>query len=993
MADDDVPPTEAQIDAFIQTVIDNGFRDPRGTPKGGDAVYLASILLTALYPNRFVECRLSRWEWMAGQFNLPTAMEGASYASRIVTAATAAKQLIDTPTFQKYFVSEHPLWTVGGIQFLVNRNAELKALVEGQSSTITKIDTAILEAFGHFRESAAAQFMVRLRRHRVKELQTLLESPESIDLDTFNREVWVLWSSAKLKGENVIRLVAQDVEPSQEELQGLEAGLLSGDLEVHGNSVWGSATSIYGPMVPGGDDDRLNYVRRALEILTDENLEPLSQAKQILEIPGFGNNSATGLVMVFHPESFAIWNNPSSSAISKLGYHAADLDSFQRVVADLRQRLGAHDFLELDYFLYLLDQGSLGFSAKEPAWWVCQGTMYSEERKGGYVFAPKETMDGKVVQHHANVALMKPGQTVLHYANGAIQAVGLVLSAATERTRPDTMPGEEPNRLGNYVRVQYRELSPPIGLEEMPESWRTDGEQPFTRKGKVKQGYLFPVSQVFLTKLKEKFADRFPKQPDAAVRRVVKIAPGAGAQFWNECLNSGVIRVGWGEVGDLRRFKTKEEFRRQFAESFHDMYNDHGPTISRKANEVWTLVELTPGDLVVANQGISHVLAVGELLDPAYDYQFDPGRDAYSHILHVRWDTSVAKDIPKQGFWAMTTVCDVPADLYEFIVSRDDVPPEIIVPLKEYAEPPFEQIRDQIAGCGLRISDRTLRRYHISLKTRGFVILCGLSGSGKTWLAELYAKAVGAEKEVVPVAPNWTTNEDLIGYLNPMDGHYHDTRFSVFLRRAAEHYHEAEAARVTPRPYHLILDEMNLARVEYYFAKFLSAMEQRSRSMDARIELGGNELVSLPPNLFFIGTVNVDETTHGFADKVYDRAQLLELNVDRDALQTHLGNVPYAEVLMEIWDTIGHVTPFAFRVLDELKSYVAEASKVGVNWKEALDEQLLQKVLTKMKGADQPVEKALEQFMERSADMFPLSHAKAQRMLEMFRHHGITSYF
>jgi hypothetical protein len=273
------------------------------------------------------------------------------------------------------------------------------------------------------------------------------------------------------------------------------------------------------------------------------------------------------------------------------------------------------------------------------------------------------------------------------------------------------------------------------------------------------------------------------------------------------------------------------------------------------------------------------------------------------------------------------------------------------------------------------------------------VILCGLSGSGKTWLAELYAKAVGAEKELIPVAPNWTTNEDLIGYLNPMDGRYHDTRFSRFLRRAAAAYEEAKAAAVVARPFHLILDEMNLARVEYYFAKFLSAMEQRSRSGDARIDLGDDEQVSLPPNLVFIGTVNVDETTHGFADKVYDRAQLLEITVDREALRAHLGDVPYADVLMEIWDAVGDVTPFAFRVLDEVKSYVHEASNVGVAWTLALDEQLLQKVLTKIKGAEQQVQKALEQFIERCAERFPLSYAKANRMLGTLRSHGFTSYF
>ena len=191
-----------------------------------------------------------------------------------------------------------------------------------------------------------------------------------------------------------------------------------------------------------------------------------------------------------------------------------------------------------------------------------------------------------------------------------------------------------------------------------------------------------------------------------------------------------------------------------------------------------------------------------------------------------------------------------------------------------------------ITAAGLALAPETVRRYHLSLQTRGFVILAGVSGSGKSWLAEAYADAVAGEKLVVAVAPNWTTNEDLLGYLNPLDNHYYDTDFSLFLRAAAREWKQAAADGRTPVPYYLVLDEMNLARVEYYFAKFLSAMERRARDEEAVLELSPREQdhVLLAPNLFVTGTVNIDETTFGFADKVYDRAQLLEIPVSRDAL-------------------------------------------------------------------------------------------------------------
>ena len=140
-----------------------------------------------------------------------------------------------------------------------------------------------------------------------------------------------------------------------------------------------------------------------------------------MDVAGFGNNIATGLVMVFHPDEFAIWNGPSSSAISKLGFHAADLRSFENVVAHIRMGLGADDYIELDYFFFLIGQCIVPIAGKEPAWWVCQGTTYNQERVGEYIFASKETADGRVVQHHANVAQMQPGETILHYAGEAIR--------------------------------------------------------------------------------------------------------------------------------------------------------------------------------------------------------------------------------------------------------------------------------------------------------------------------------------------------------------------------------------------------------------------------------------------------------------------------------------------------------------------------------------------------------------------------------------------
>jgi hypothetical protein len=316
-----------------------------------------------------------------------------------------------------------------------------------------------------------------------------------------------------------------------------------------------------------------------------------------------------------------------------------------------------------------------------------------------------------------------------------------------------------------------------------------------------------------------------------------------------------------------------------------------------------------------------------------------------------------------------------------------------------YEEPAFAQIASSLAADGIVISEQLLRRYHISLKSRGFVILSGVSGTGKTWLTEAYAKAVGAKYLLVPVAPNWTTNEDLLGYFNPVTQVYHNTDFTVFLKDAGDEYLRAKANNVQARPYHLVLDEMNLARIEYYFAKFLSQMEVRARSQAAvaSIALSDTDSVLLTPNLYFTGTVNIDETTHGFADKVFDRAQLIELEIDRDAVIKRLDGIPHASTILEIWDALVHVAPFAFRVIDEMRTYVdlavTDSPGGGDVARQAIDEQILQKVLPKIRGTDPRLREALTTLKAITSEAYPLSHAKVSRMLEDFVQHEFVSYF
>lgn len=197
--------------------------------------------------------------------------------------------------------------------------------------------------------------------------------------------------------------------------------------------------------------------------------------------------------------------------------------------------------------------------------------------------------------------------------------------------------------------------------------------------------------------------------------RIVKIAPGENARYWEDCRRDGYICVGWDQVGDLREFESKEAFRARFEQEFGAGYNNHRPTISKKANEVWTLAELEPGDLVVANKGTSQVLAIGTVVEPGYVWRSD--RQEYRHTVQVEWDSSYATTIPPQRKWALVTVAPVSAALYDSLVGE----------------------RPSTKRVPVAATDPLLSGIGEALERKGQVILYGPPGTGKTYHARRLA--------------------------------------------------------------------------------------------------------------------------------------------------------------------------------------------------------------------------------------------------------------
>src|SRR5690554_3236454 len=176
---------------------------------------------------------------------------------------------------------------------------------------------------------------------------------------------------------------------------------------------------------------------------------------------------------------------------------------------------------------------------------------------------------------------------------------------------------------------------------------------------------------------------------------------------------------------------------------------------------------------------------------------------------------------------------------------------------------------------------KDIRRFIGGLAVTHIMILQGMSGTGKTSLAYAFGEYLDNSSVVVPIQPMWKERTDLIGYYNEFTRKFNET---TLLQKLYE-------ANSNDNIYITVLDEMNIARVEYYFAEFLSLLEipnHKKRYLDVVSDKWDNDpkllkngQILLPTNMWFVGTANNDDSTFAISDKVYDRAMVI--NLDRKA--------------------------------------------------------------------------------------------------------------
>lgn len=385
---------------------------------------------------------------------------------------------------------------------------------------------------------------------------------------------------------------------------------------------------------------------------------------------------------------------------------------------------------------------------------------------------------------------------------------------------------------------------------------------------------------------------------------------------------------------------------------------------------------------------------------------------------------------------------------------KDNMPPKSII----------DEIIRYMSFNKFNINPGVIENLYLSLRSKPFVILAGVSGTGKSRISRLFAEAVGGQFKLIPVKPDWSDASDLLGHVD-LDGNFIAGKLTEFL-------YEANKEENKDIPFFVCLDEMNLARVEYYFSDFLSVIETRhwddkhkrivtdkifsgeefSRDKSGAKEKYGELIIS--DNVYVIGTVNMDETTYPFSKKVLDRANTIEfsdidlqagmktvddmkkpepIDLSNSALKAeyvefadcypakHDTDIQFMVTLLEaVNNALKDVnSQVAYRVRNEMAYYLSYALEGDIfTYEQAVDNELMQKILPRIQGSGQSTEKALRGILnaivqdhsfndnelvsevekyiaDKNSSAYPYKRSveKIQFMLRRLEQDGYTSYW
>lgn len=275
-------------------------------------------------------------------------------------------------------------------------------------------------------------------------------------------------------------------------------------------------------------------------------------------------------------------------------------------------------------------------------------------------------------------------------------------------------------------------------------------------------------------------------------------------------------------------------------------------------------------------------------------------------------------------FYKLTEIDNLWADYVPPVYDND-------ITLPEFCE------RFRLFACsklGLFYDIKIIRLFVAAFASTRLIILQGISGTGKTSLPYAFGKFVNNPAVIASVQPSWRDRSELFGYFNEFTKKYNETELLRAMYEAS--YNE--------NVYAVILDEMNIARVEYYFAEMLSILEMPSRSewivdivpnawsSDPKHIVNGQ--IQIPPNMWYIGTANNDDSTFAITDKVYDRAMPIDINTkgvafDAEPTDSIFISYKHFEDLLNVAKANNQVSEESLKKINLLDDYVIEHFRIA----------------------------------------------------------------
>ena len=836
-----------------------------------------------------------------------------------------------------------------------------------------------IAAFANFRSQPSYRFMTKLRQRRAEQIRALFANPKAMTLDRFNREIWQIGGRVLLHGQPIADKIFEDM-PSPERLAELSDALDAGELEVEGNSMWRPGSSVYGSSLKENDAAKVAHIHHACAILTNRGSAPFERAKQIAKLPGFGPGAAGMLVMIAHPDGWALDNDQSRGGLRRLGFAVNTSTDVQVTVSQLRETLGASDLIELDLFLSLLNQRPKPKAEGPRIWWVNQGQSYEQEKELGCIKAGTEGSDGRSVPARSAVAEVCPGDIIIHHSRKYIRAVSQVQDEPQLLALPN---GTQQHRASTV----YHELSTPIPSADLGAAIYALNlpSGPFGKDFFSKQGYLHELTKAGLQCVYEQSpTNNWPTY-------IAAIFP----------THNGVTKT-----PPLDVQPTVSPFA-AVQEALHQKHLSFPPELV----SIYLLALQAKGFVILT--GISGTGKTQLALEVARHFQ------PVQRLTITAKPPDGARALIVKSYTVQESQMIVPIDVIEELgLSREadgNRTVTVYYPGGSFALNLYTYPGRDIFMLRLRNQLKTWFQSNLHVGDTFFLEVLPATDSDAAALRFSMPMTMEQERrlenvKVLAVRPDWTDAHGLLGYFNPLTRRYESTPFLRFLLEAERETTQAGAEGREPNPYFIVLDEMNLARVEYYFADFLSCLESGEALElhdDREIESGvGTEAeqtvvprrLTVPRNLFFTGTVNVDETTSMFSPKVLDRAFTIEFNqVDLRGLGTPGTDVPiplaltglperllqpgkitstewvvfgereggkFADVVIVLNDLLARdQRQFGYRVANEIARFVNLASDQSAGTPEslwaALDSAILAKALPKLAGTQQELEDLL----------------------------------